>query len=36
MELKADLLAQKANEADAALITIGRNAGEGADRKLEK
>jgi beta-glucosidase len=30
-----DLLAKKASEADIALITIGRNAGEGRDRKVE-
>lgn len=35
MEIKEDVITQKANDADAALITIGRNAGEGADRKLE-
>jgi len=36
-ELTVDnnLLAKKANEADIALITIGRNAGEGRDRKVE-
>jgi beta-glucosidase len=30
-----DLLAQEANNADVAIFTVGRNAGEGADRKLE-
>jgi beta-glucosidase len=30
-----DLVAKEADGADAAVITIGRNAGEGADRKLE-
>lgn len=37
-ELSVDnvLLSKKATESDIALITIGRNAGEGADRKLEK
>ncbi|MEO6539224.1 MAG: glycoside hydrolase family 3 C-terminal domain-containing protein [Ferruginibacter sp.] len=30
-----DLLYKKATEADIALITIGRNAGEGSDRKVE-
>ncbi|WPU94909.1 glycoside hydrolase family 3 C-terminal domain-containing protein [Mucilaginibacter sabulilitoris] len=30
-----DIIADEANDADAALITIGRNAGEGADRKLD-
>lgn len=34
MQLSADLLAQEANSADIAIYTIGRNAGEGADRKL--
>ena len=31
----AELLNKEANDADAAIITLGRNAGEGADRKLE-
>lgn len=35
MEVGADVLAKKANETDIALITIGRNAGEGADRKVQ-
>ncbi len=30
-----ELIQQKANDADVAVITLGRNAGEGADRKLE-
>ena len=30
-----DLISKKASEADIALIAIGRNAGEGRDRKLE-
>jgi len=32
--MDATTLAQKASDEDAAIITIGRNAGEGADRKL--
>jgi beta-glucosidase len=35
MAVNADLLAQEANDADVAIMTIGRNAGEGADRKVE-
>ncbi len=34
-ELSYDIISQKANDADVAVITIGRNAGEGSDRKLE-
>ena len=33
--LSPDIILQKAIETDVAVITIGRNAGEGADRKLE-
>lgn len=35
MDINADVLAQTVNNTDAAIITIGRNAGEGADRKVE-
>jgi beta-glucosidase len=35
MPLDAAGVEQKANEADAAVITIGRNAGEGGDRKVK-
>ncbi len=35
MALSADMLAAVAGNADIAIYTIGRNAGEGADRKLE-
>jgi beta-glucosidase len=35
LTIDKELLAKKANETDIALITIGRNAGEGADRKVE-
>ncbi|MDE3144175.1 MAG: glycoside hydrolase family 3 C-terminal domain-containing protein, partial [Bacteroidota bacterium] len=34
-ELAAELLNKEANTSDAAIITIGRNAGEGADRQVE-
>lgn len=35
MNLEQPLLQNEAKSADAAIITIGRNAGEGADRKIE-
>jgi beta-glucosidase len=35
LDLSPELLSQKVNEDDVAVITLGRNAGEGADRKLE-
>ncbi len=35
MMFNADIINQKANDADIAIFTIGRNAGEGADRKME-
>jgi len=35
MEIGQDVLAQQVENADEAIITIGRNAGEGADRKVE-
>ncbi len=35
MPIDADLFTAKANATDIALITIGRNAGEGSDRKVE-
>ncbi|MFT3680968.1 MAG: glycoside hydrolase family 3 C-terminal domain-containing protein [Ferruginibacter sp.] len=35
LEINAELLNKKAAEAGIALITIGRNAGEGSDRKVE-
>ena len=35
MPVNADLLAAQANDADVAIYTIGRNAGEGADRKVD-
>src|SRR5436190_11749500 len=34
-EVNKDILTKKAEEADVAIFTIGRNAGEGRDRKLE-
>jgi beta-glucosidase len=35
MTVSADLVAKEANDADIAIFTIGRNAGEGADRKVD-
>jgi beta-glucosidase len=35
LDINQSLLEKKANEASVALITIGRNAGEGSDRKVE-
>ena len=35
MAISPDVLSQQAESADVAIITIGRNAGEGADRKVE-
>ena len=35
LTIENNLLSKKADEADIALITIGRNAGEGADRKVD-
>ncbi|HVS92523.1 MAG TPA: glycoside hydrolase family 3 C-terminal domain-containing protein [Mucilaginibacter sp.] len=35
MEVSSDVIAKEAADADEAIITIGRNAGEGADRKVE-
>jgi beta-glucosidase len=35
LELSSEIISEKANTDDDAVITIGRNAGEGADRKLE-
>jgi len=35
MVVTADMLSQEAEHADVAVLTIGRNAGEGADRKVE-
>jgi beta-glucosidase len=36
LELSKDIIANKANTSETALITIGRNAGEGADRNVEE
>ena len=36
LELSKDIIANKANSSEIALITIGRNAGEGADRSVEE
>jgi beta-glucosidase len=35
MTVTPDLLAKEANDADVAIFTLGRNAGEGADRKVD-
>lgn len=35
LDIDQNLLEKKANEASVALVTIGRNAGEGSDRKVE-
>src|SRR5258708_30419141 len=35
MNITPDVLTQEANDADVAILTIGRNAGEGADRKVD-
>lgn len=35
MEVSSEMLSSLANNTDGAIITIGRNAGEGSDRKLE-
>lgn len=35
MAITADMLSQEAENADVAVLTLGRNAGEGADRKVE-
>ena len=35
MTVTPDMLAQAANDADVAIFTLGRNAGEGADRKVQ-
>jgi beta-glucosidase len=35
MAVSDDMIAKKANECDIAIMTIGRNAGEGVDRKLD-
>ena len=35
MTVTPDMLAQEANDADVAIFTLGRNAGEGADRKVQ-
>ncbi|MBS1524843.1 MAG: glycoside hydrolase family 3 C-terminal domain-containing protein [Bacteroidetes bacterium] len=35
MEISSDIITKEAADADEAIITIGRNAGEGADRKVD-